>query len=93
MLIYNDVEGQIRNQAETTLLDTLELTGSASRSIFMSNVKQILENWTSRTLAAVEALIKVTQEEEVKELDEPIDKLDGAENNKAAKRRAEKISK
>ena len=47
--------------AKTTLLDTFELTDSASRNISISNVKQMFERGTLRTLASAEALIKLMQ--------------------------------
>ena len=49
-----------------TLLDTFELTASTSRSISISNVKQMFEKGTIRTLAAAETLIKIIQEHKMK---------------------------
>ena len=84
---------KLTRQAKTTLVDTFELTDSASRNILISNVKQMFEKGTIRTLAAAEALIKLIQEDKMKEFDERIGKLDKAENTKAAKRKAEEIAK
>ena len=53
---------KLARQAKTAFLDTLEPTDSASRSILMSNVKQMFEKGTLRTLAAAETLIKLTQQ-------------------------------
>ena len=49
--------------AETTLLDTFELTDGASQNILISNVKQMFERGTLRTPASAEALIKLIQED------------------------------
>ncbi len=70
---------KLNRQAKTTLLDTFELTDSASRSILISNVKQMFEKGTIRTLAAAETLITLTQENKMKEFDE-MAKLDKAVN-------------
>ena len=80
---------QLNRQAKTTLLDTFELTDSASRSIFTSKLKQMFEKEAIRTLAAAETLIKLIQENKMKEFDEKMAKLDKAVNIQAAKRRAE----
>ena len=45
--------------AQTVLLDTFELTDSASRNVVIANVKQMFERGTIRTLAAAETLIKL----------------------------------
>ena len=55
----------------------------------ISNVKQMFEKGTIRTLAAAETLIKLVQENRMKEFDEKMKKLDIAANTKAAKRKAE----
>ena len=82
----------LNRQAKTILLDTFELTDSASRNILISNVKQMFEKGTIRTLAAAETLIKLVQENRMKEFDEKMKKLDIAANTKAAKRKAEEIA-
>ena len=79
-------------QAKTTLLDTFELTDSASRNILISNVKQMFERGTIRTQAAAETLIKLIQENKMDQVDEKMEKLDKAANTKAAKRQAEYIA-
>ena len=78
--------------AKTILLDTFELTDSASRNILISNVKQMFERGTLRTLASAEALIKLIQDNKMTEFDEKMAKLDIATNTKAAKRQAEEIA-
>ena len=75
--------------ANTILLDTFELTDSASRNISISNVKQMFERGTLRTLAAAENLIKLIQEDRMTEFDEKMTKLYIAVNTKTAKRQAE----
>ena len=80
---------KLNRQAKTVLLDTLELTDSASRNILISNVKQMFEKGTLRTLAAAETLIKLIQENKMKEFDPENGKLDKVVNTKAAKRQAE----
>ena len=82
----------LNRQAKTILLDTFELTDSASRNILISNVKQMFEKGTIRTLAAAETLIKLVQENRMKEFHEKMKKLDIAANTKAAKRQAEEIA-
>ena len=78
--------------AKTILLDTFELTDSASRNILIGNVKQMFEKGTLRTLASAEALIKLIQDNKMTEFDEKMAKLDIAANTKAAKRQAEDIA-
>ena len=56
---------KLNRQAKTILLDTFELTDSASRNILISNVKQMFEKGTLRTLAAAETLIKLIQENKI----------------------------
>ena len=51
----------------------------------------MFEKGTLRT-AAAETLIKPTQENKMKELDEKMEKLDKVVNTKAAKRQAEEIA-
>ncbi len=75
--------------AKTTLLNTFELTDSTSRDILISNVKQIFERGTLRTLASAEALIKLIQEDRMTEFNETMAKLDIAANTNATKRQAE----
>ena len=50
-------------------LDELELTGSSSRNMLISNVKQMFEKGTIRTVSAAEGLIKLTQENKMDEFD------------------------
>ncbi len=67
---------KLSRQAKAELLDTLELTDSASRSGSISNVEQMFDKEAIRTLAAAEALVKLIPEDTVKEFDERIGKLD-----------------
>ena len=48
-------------------LDELELTGSSSRNMLISNVKQMFEKGTIRTISAAEGLIKLIQENKMDE--------------------------
>ena len=50
-------------------LDELELTGSSSRNMLISNVKQMFEKGTIRTISAAEGLIKLIQENKMDEFD------------------------
>ena len=43
-------------------LDELEFTGSSSRNMLISNVKQMFEKRAIRTISAAEGLIKLIQE-------------------------------
>ena len=88
----DDQTTKLNRQAKTILLDTFELTDSASRNILISNVKHLFERGTLRTLASAEALIKLIQNNKMTEFDEKMAKLDIAVNTKAAKRRAEEIA-
>ena len=83
---------KLNREAKTLLLDTFELTDSASRNILISNVKQMYERGTLRTLAAAENLIKLIQENKMEEFDEKMKKLDISANAKASKRQAEEIA-
>ena len=87
-----DQTTKLNRQAKTILLDTFELTDSASRNILISNVKQMFERGTLRTLASAEALIKLIQNNKMTQFDEKIAKLDIAVNTKAAKRQAAEIA-
>ena len=79
--------------AQTVLLDTFELTDSASRNVVIANVKQMFERGTIRTLAAAETLIKLIQENKMEQVDERIKKLDIAANRKEAKKQADEIAR
>ena len=50
-------------------LDELELTGSSSRNMLISSVKQMFEKGTIRTISAAEGLIKLIQENKMDEFD------------------------
>ena len=50
-------------------LDELELTGSSSRNMLISNVKQMFETGAFRAISAAEGLIKLTQENKMDEFD------------------------
>ena len=92
MAAKNEKIPKLNREAKTALLDTFELTDSASRNILISNVKQMFERGTLRTLASAETLIKLIQEDRMTEFDEKMKKLDIAANTKAAKRQAEEIA-
>ena len=79
---------KLGRQAQTVLLDTFELTDSASRNVVIANVKQLFERGAIRTIAAAETLIKLIQENKMDQVDEKIKKLDITANTKAAKRQA-----
>ena len=83
---------KLSRNAKTLLLDTFELTDSASRNILIGNVKSMFERGTIRTQAAAETLIKLVQDNRMKEVDERMAKLDMTANSKAAKRQAEDIA-
>ena len=61
---------KLNRKAKTILLDTFELTDSVSKNMLISNVKQMFEKGTLRTLAAAETLIKLIQENKMQEFDE-----------------------
>ena len=82
---------KLNRQAKTLLLDTFELTDSASRNILISSVKAMFEKGTIRTQAAAETLIKLVQDNKMKEFDERMAKLDITANTKAAKRQADEM--
>ena len=83
---------KLNREAKTLLLDTFELTASASRNILISNVKQMFEKGTIRTLAAAENLIKLIQDNKMEQFDEKMKKLDMAANTKAATRQVQGCS-
>ena len=87
-----DKSTKLNRQAKTLLLDTFELTDSASKNILIGNVKSMFERGTIRTLGAAETLIKLVQDNKMKEFDERMGKLDVAVNTKAAKRQAEEMA-
>ena len=57
-------------------LDELELTGSSSRNMLISNVKQMFEKGTIRTISAAEGLIKLIQENKMDEFDKKIGQIE-----------------
>ena len=50
-------------------LDELELTGSSSRNVLISSVKQMFEKRTIRTSSVAERVIKLIQENKMDEFD------------------------
>ncbi len=78
----------LNREAKTTLLDTFELTHGAHQNILISNVKQMFERGTLRTLPSAEALVKLIQDNTMAEFDETMANLDIAANTKAAKTQA-----
>ena len=52
---------KLNRQEGLILLDTFELTSSASRNMLISNVKQMYETGNIRTLKEAEGLIKRKQ--------------------------------
>ena len=73
---------KLNRQAKTLLLDTFDLTDSASRNILIGNVKSMFEKGTVRTQAAAEALIKLVQDNKMKEFDERMRKYESEEVKK-----------
>ena len=57
-------------------LDELELTGSSSRNTLISNVKQMFEKGTIRTINAAEGLVKRIQENKMDEFDKKIAQIE-----------------
>ncbi len=80
-------------KATTALLDTFELTDSASRNVLISTVKQLFEKGTINTLAAAERLIRQIQDGEMDKVDAALAKLDVAANTKSAKRQASELAR
>ena len=60
---------KLNRQAKGLLLDTFELTDSASKNLLISNVKQMFEKGTIKTQAAAETLIKLVQNNKMEEFD------------------------
>ncbi len=75
------------------LLDTFELTDSASRNMLISNVKQMFEKGNIRTLKEAEGLVKLIQDNKLNEFDTRFSKIEKTENTKVAKQKAEEIGK
>ncbi len=84
---------KLNRQEGLNLFDTFELTGSASRNMLISNVKQMYEKGNIRTLKEAEGLIKLVQENKLDEFDTRFNKIEKTENTKVAKRQAEVIVK
>ena len=57
-----DKSTKLNRKAQGLLLDTFELTDSASRDVLISSGKQMFEKGTIHTLAAAETLIRQKQE-------------------------------
>ena len=83
-----DKSTKLSRKAEGLLLDTFELTDSASRNVLIATVKQLFDKGTIRTLAAAEQLITQIQDEEMDKVDAAFARLDISANKKSAKRQA-----
>ena len=59
-----------------TKLDELELTGSASRNMLISNVKQMFERGVIKRVDIAESLIKLIQENKMDEFDAKFAKIE-----------------
>ena len=81
-----------RMQRSATL-DELELTGSSSRSMLISNVKQMFEQGTIRTISAAEGLIKLTQENKMDEFDKTIAQIEKTQNAREATKQSQELAK
>jgi hypothetical protein len=66
---------KLNRGAAIALLDTVALTDSASRNILISNVKQMFERGTVRTLVAAENLINLIQDGRITEFDSTMKNL------------------
>ncbi len=84
---------KLNRQEGLILLDTFELTSSASRNMLISNVKQMYEKGNIRTMKEAEGLIKLVQENKLDEFDTRFNKIEKTENTKVAKQKAEEIGK
>ena len=84
---------KLNRQEGVILLDTFELTNSASRNMLISNVKQMYEKGNIRTLKEAEGLIKLIQENKLEEFDTRFSKIEKTENTKVAKQKAEERGK
>ena len=83
---------KLNRGASIALLNSVALTDSASRNILISNVKQMFERGTIKTLSAAENLINLIRDDRMTELDAKMKKPDIAVNTKAAKRQASEIA-
>jgi hypothetical protein len=88
-----ETTSKLTRRTKPALLDTFELTDTASRNVWVINVNHMFENRISETPAAADPLIKLTRKNKIKELSERTGELDKAENIKAAERKAEEIAK
>ena len=84
---------KLSRKAEGLLLDTFELTDSASRNVLIATVKQMFDKGTIRTLAAAEQLITQIQDEEMDKVDAAFARLDISANKKSAKRQASEMAR
>ena len=74
-------------------LDELELTGSSSRNTSISNVKQMFEKGTIRTISAAEGLIKLIQENKMDEFDKKFAQIEKTQNTREAKKQSQELAK
>ena len=88
-----DKSTKLNRKAQGLLLDTFELTDSASRNVLISTVKQLFDKGTIRTLAAAEQLITQIQDEEMDKVDAAFARLDISANKKSAKRAASEMAR
>jgi hypothetical protein len=62
-MVATDNSVKLNRGAAIALLETVALTDSASRNILISDVKQMFERGTIRTLSAAENLINLIQDD------------------------------
>ena len=74
-------------------LDELELPGSSSRNMLISNVKQMFEKGTIRTISAAEGLIKLIQENKMDEFDKTFAQVEKTQNTREAKKQSQELAK
>ena len=88
-----DKSTKLNRKAQGLLLDTFELTDSASRNVLISSVKQMFDKGTIRTLAAAEQLIRQIQDGEMDKVDAALARLDVSANKQSAKRQASEMAR
>ena len=74
-------------------LDELELTGSSSRNMLISNVKRMVEKGAIRPIGAAEGLIPLTQENKMDEFDRKFAQIEKTQNTREAKKQSQELAK
>ena len=87
-----DKSTKLNRKAQGLLLDTFELTDSASRNVLISSVKQMFDKGTIRTLAAAEQLIRQIQDGEMDKVDAALARLDVSASKQSAKCQASEMT-